>query len=876
MLVTACLVFTGVAASSLVHVTAIVGQASSGLNPTQIENQNAGSADYQDRTGIANSTAGLTSLDGPQPDARVALAPTPPPTGFVVYSTPDLRGYAAQESVNRGQRVGLHISSKFPRFDIAVFRNGWYGGAGARVVFETTVTNGALRSVPTPDANGMVDAAWPQTLSLDTTTFPSGAYLVSLSQEGSPTALGLIPFIVREDRRVADVLFELPTQTWQAYDNFGGKSTYDINSTNQQRAYKVSLNRPYEDGGGAGQFASVYNLIRFLEREGYDITYAASSDIDRDANIMNNRKVLVSGFHDEYWTGQMFTNLKRWISQGKHFLSLSSNSIYWQTRYENNRRTLVVYKDAALDPVTDPKQKTVLFRSKEVDRPESELLSAMYEGSYNYPEARDWVVKNSGHWIYAGTGLAEGAKIKDLVGYEWDRVFDVFLRDLFNPRLDLTGTTLIADSPIYPSSINTTDQDRHQAVVRELSSGAIVVNVGTNYWPLMLTNNKPFLINVDPATVAAIERITNNALRRMISTTGVPPTTSTTTSTTTTTTTTTTTSTTTTTTTTTTVPSTTTTTIPSTTVPPTTVPPTTVPPTGDDIPVYIDGLGAGFEDWSWTARDLVSGGPAIGSRALAFEPDDWLGLKLHTNAVSQQVSSLRFSMNGGLTGGQKIRVSVLSGSRVVATSFVSALGSPIPKGAFAQYELALPGGVPAGAPLDLVWQDWTGTNQSTTALDEVRLSTNPATTAGSLVLYDDQFVSASNWSWAPANIASSSPVQRGTRAIAAPAVRWSAVRFHLDAPFVPPTGAKLELWVHGGAQGGQLLEVHFARTGAATVVLKIPSITGAPIPANAWQRVQVDLAAAGLADSSIEDVLVYHAASFEAGDYSIDEVRFTW
>ncbi len=308
----------GAAALVSTGVTPLSGQSAAG-NPTQIENQKPGAPDYQGRTGITNTPIGQEGelpIDEPRAGPS-ALAPTPTPGGFVVYSTPDLRGYAAQESVNRGQKVGLHISSKYARFDIAVFRNGWYGGTGARLMYEATLTNGVLRSVPAPDVNGKLDAAWPQTTMIDTTTYPSGAYLVTLSQEGSAMPLELIPFIVRDDSRVSDILFELPTQTWQAYNNFGGKSTYDSNSTNTKRAYKVSYNRPYEYGGGAGEFAAVYNLIRFMEREGYDVTYAASSDLDRDATIMNNHKVLVSGYHDEYWTGQMFTTSRRGCRRAK-------------------------------------------------------------------------------------------------------------------------------------------------------------------------------------------------------------------------------------------------------------------------------------------------------------------------------------------------------------------------------------------------------------------------------------------------------------------------------------------------------------------------------------------------------------------------------
>jgi hypothetical protein len=520
------------------NVTAVgaLGQPSGdAVNPTVAENSKPG--DPRFRSMVAPfTTDSLQADDGdsPPPDASIpsegSILPnvgsdaiSVDPNGFQANSTPNLRGYSSAESVNRGEYIGLNISSATARYVVEIFRTGWYGGAGARLVYTTTMTNGVLRTVPAPDVNGKVDVGWPQSLAVDTSTFPSGAYMVALSTEGATKASGLIPFIVREDSRVSPILLQMPTQTWQAYDNFGGKSLYDANSTNTKRAYKVSLNRPYDAGGGQAQFAGMYNLIRFLEREGYDLTYAASSDTDRDANLMNNHRVFLTGWHDEYWTGQMFTNALNWIAQGKHFVSLSSNNIYWQTRYEDNRRTLVAYKDAALDPVTDPKQKTVLFRSTQVDRPESEIMSSMFESSWDYGKSADWVVTNANHWMYAGTGLTEGSHITGLVGYEWDRFFDssLYLKDLFNPRIKTAGVTQVSDSPMYTPSTNRNDPNRQQATVREQPNGAIIFNAGTNWWNFYLIGNPQYLVTPTAPAVALVEKITKNILNRM----SAPPTT---------------------------------------------------------------------------------------------------------------------------------------------------------------------------------------------------------------------------------------------------------------------------------------------------------------------------------------------------------------
>ena len=72
--------------------------------------------------------------------------------------------------------------------------------------------------------------------------------------------------------------------TWhQAYNGYGGNSTYDgTTSWPNGHAVKVSYNRPLfpynslfnTDGRGADWYMNAeYPLIRWLERNGYDVTY---------------------------------------------------------------------------------------------------------------------------------------------------------------------------------------------------------------------------------------------------------------------------------------------------------------------------------------------------------------------------------------------------------------------------------------------------------------------------------------------------------------------------------------------------------------------------------------------------------------------------
>ena len=87
----------------------------------------------------------------------------------------------------------------------------------------------------------------------------------------------------------SDVLFQTSDTTWQAYNVYGGSSLY---SGPNGRAYKVSYNRPLSTRQGqccigsiqSYFFSAEYPMVRWLERNGYDISYSSGVDRDRRGN----------------------------------------------------------------------------------------------------------------------------------------------------------------------------------------------------------------------------------------------------------------------------------------------------------------------------------------------------------------------------------------------------------------------------------------------------------------------------------------------------------------------------------------------------------------------------------------------------------------
>jgi uncharacterized protein YndB with AHSA1/START domain len=416
-------------------------------------------------------------------------------------------GYADRTSVNRGDALRLCISTSQPTYEVEVYRIGWYGGTGGRLIAAFRDLQGYHQPVPTPtDDTGLIAADWEASVTVATgEDWVSGVYLAKLVARGG--SMSYITFVVRDDAKPADLLYVQPVSTYQAYNNWGGNSLYDFNSTDG-RAYEVSFDRPYA-GDGAGQLLSAeINMVRWIESQGYDVTYATSVDLHATPDLFQGRKVFVSSYHDEYWSRPMRHNVTTARDTGVHLAFFGSNAVYWQVRFRpaadgTPDRVLVCYKDAERDPlsISQPNLATVLWRDRPVSEPENALLGIMWESYWDdLNTSFPWVVKNAEHWIYQGTGLKDDDLIPGLVGYEYDRVYD-------NGRTPV-GLTVLSASPVVDTRGK---RGISNSTIYTAPSGAMVFATGTNFWSRKLDDQE------DPYRGAntRVKRMTANLLAAM-------------------------------------------------------------------------------------------------------------------------------------------------------------------------------------------------------------------------------------------------------------------------------------------------------------------------------------------------------------------------
>lgn len=119
-----------------------------------------------------------------------------------------------------------------------------------------------------------------------------------------------------------------------------------------------------------------------------------------------------------------------------------------------------------------------------------------------------------------------------------------------------------------------------------------------------------------------------------------------------------------------------------------------------------------------------------------------------------------------------------------------------------------------------------------------------------LAIYTDALQNNwANWSWgATVNLANTSPVHSGSRSISVTITGGGQALYLEHTAFNPSPCGSLTFWLNGGPSGGQKLDVVGHAGGAAQASVSLP-----PLPTNAWQQVNVSLAALGLANRADVD-----------------------
>src|SRR6266487_131046 len=474
---------------------------------------------------------------GPPVVNPVACENTNPGTPSSVWDVsgagdPTIQGFATDISVNRGGTISFKISTPASAYTITVYRMGYYQGSGARQI--ATVSPSAplpqrqpscLTSAPT----GLVDCGnWAVSASWTVpSTAVSGIYFARLVRTDTGGASHVV-FVVRDDGSTSDLLFQTSDTTWQAYNQYGGNSLYVGSAPSSDgRAYKVSYNRPFSTRGqdpGFGTsnwvFYGEYPMVRFLEANGYDVSYFSGVDTDRRGSLIPNHRAFLSVGHDEYWSAGQRANVEAARAAGVSLAFLSGNESFWKVRWESSidgsgtsYRTLVSYKETKVETPIDPQDPptwTGTWRdptwSPPADggRPENAMTGTIFmvnRGSAAitvpaaYSRLRFW--RNTS---VAGLGPGQTATLgSQTLGYEWDEDLDNGARPA--GLLDLSSTTVSVPELLqdYGNTYGSGTAVHHLTLYRS-PAGGLVFGAGTVQWTWGLEAVHDILPDVGPSS----------------------------------------------------------------------------------------------------------------------------------------------------------------------------------------------------------------------------------------------------------------------------------------------------------------------------------------------------------------------------------------
>lgn len=471
-----------------------------------------------------------------------------------------IQGFATDMSVNKGQTIRFKVdvnTGSNKNFNIKIFRLGYYGGNGARLIADL----GTFTGIDQPDpivntAVGLVDCGnWTENASWAVPADAvSGIYMAKLDR--ATGGVSHITFVVRDDSRSTDLLFKTSDATWQAYNNYGGPSLYGGGSTSFPigRASKVSYNRPFNTRAGDGRAENFvlnaeFAMLQWLERNGYDVSYATDVDFERDSTPItpSRHKVIMSVGHDEYWSKNERDRVEAARDAGVHLAFFSGNEVYWKTRFENSTdasdqkyRTLVVYKEGLpsnmgeftcgtmnCDPLAGVW--TGLWRfggSEDAGRPENGLSGQTSWLERSIPLVVPETFKNLRFWrntevatLSSGGSASLGPKI---LGYEWDYEQEKFRDQYPKGRVLMSSTSITGDGNCCAFQDNgnsnanfNTENGRvytHKLSLYRHSSGALVFGAGTINWSWGLEGDH----DVEGSTeLPAIQQATVNLFAEM-------------------------------------------------------------------------------------------------------------------------------------------------------------------------------------------------------------------------------------------------------------------------------------------------------------------------------------------------------------------------
>ena len=287
--------------------------------------------------------------------------------------------------------------------------------------------------------------------------------------------------------------------------------------------------------------------------------------------------------------------------------------------------------------------------------------------------------------------------------------------------------------------------------------------------------------------------------------------------------------------------------------------------------IYDDARENGFEDWSWATHTMAQTTVVhSGTTAASFVPVNYDALYLHNAGVdTTSYQAVELYVNGGSSGNQDIAVAAYDGTTLLGLVDVpSFLGHSLRPNTWEQVLIPFSYLGISGRPLrDLYIQENAGQTQPTVYVDDIRLVGN------TFAIYDDMRENGfQDWSWATHTLAQTTVVHSGTTAASFVPVNYDAIYLH-NAGVDTSQYQSLELYVNGGAGGGQDIAVAVYNGTTLLGLVDVPQFLGHALRPNIWEQVLIPLSRLGVSSQPLRDLYIQENAGATQATVYVDDIR---
>ena len=461
--------------------------------------------------------------------------------------TDGLLGYVWPRAVKSGERSEFRVHSTEP-YRLSLWRYGlkrefvkllgWFDEHGPRAVMQILPDGDFTQTGVGWNKVGYGNS--PHHTQFVVGPERTGLYYLHAKGEQTGTFFSF-PWVVAPEKPRAQIAVLASTNTWLAYNNFGGRSNY-INANHLPDTPIVNARQDLIRYTGAGAFnawgfpdgeylplsferpepgnvvreneevtdpiegrlpcgmaPAEWRLLGWLERESIEYDYYSESHLHNGELDLDQYTILMISVHPEYWSREMYLRVKEWVWQrGGKLIYLGGNGLNCEVEFLGEDalrfKTHLAPTNGSELGMPDPKNPDFYCDSRMARTLESEanLLGVVCTDS-GIMTAAPYKVLNADHWVFSGTGLSNGDLFGDkslqeripggASGHETDK------RSPHSP----SGTELLAKG-------TNPDDGGAEIVCYETPSAGAVFSVGSITWvPCLLIDD-------------AVSRITANVV----------------------------------------------------------------------------------------------------------------------------------------------------------------------------------------------------------------------------------------------------------------------------------------------------------------------------------------------------------------------------